>query len=52
MIFSNDSFQKNSGIPSQCQTVWIQIRPDIVRPDLGPNCLQRLTTASSNKQKI
>ena len=36
-------FQKNSsGIQSECQTVWIQIRPDIffVRPDLGPNCLQ------------
>ena len=23
----------------ECQTVWIQIRP----PDLGPNCLQRLS---------
>ena len=31
-------------IPSRCQTVWIQIRPDIfVGPDLGPNCLQRLS---------
>ena len=25
----------------QCQTAWIQIRPDrTVRPDLDPNCLQ------------
>ena len=41
-------FKKNlSGIPSDCRTVWIQIRPDktdqarhFVGPDLGPNCLQ------------
>ena len=30
MIFSNQFFGKIlSGIPSECQTVWIQIRPDI-----------------------
>ena len=33
-----------SGIPSECQTDWTQIRPDILfGPDLGPNCLQRLS---------
>ena len=33
-----------SGIQSEWQTVWIQIRPNIlVEPDLGPNCLQRLS---------
>ena len=31
-------------IPSECQTVWTKIRPDIdIAPDLGPNCLQRLS---------
>ena len=29
-----------SGIPSECQTVWTLI---IVGPDLGPNCLPRLS---------
>ena len=38
--FSKKSFRN----PSECHTVWIQIRPDVfVRPDLGPNCLQRLS---------
>ena len=42
-FFYNKLFQKIiSGIPSKCQTVWIQIRPNIT--DLGPNCLQRLLT--------
>ena len=26
-----------------CHTVWIQIRPNIVGPDLGSNCMQRLS---------
>ena len=26
---------------NQCQTIWIQIRPNIfILPDLGPNCLK------------
>ena len=30
-FFQNHLFRKNlSGIPSECQTVWIQIRPDIL----------------------
>ena len=34
-----------SGIPSECQTVWIQIGPDIfVRPYLDPICLKRFKT--------
>ena len=45
MLFlsSADFFSKStfkiiiSGIPSECQTDWIQIRPNFfVRPDLGP----------------
>ena len=30
-VFLNHFFEKNiSGIPSECQTVWVQIRPDIL----------------------
>ena len=48
-FFQSQLFRKIiSGILSECQTVWIQIRPDIyVGPDLGPNCLQRLSAAKS-----
>ena len=31
-----------SGIPSGCQTVWMQIRPNYVGPDLGPNCFAKV----------
>ena len=42
-------FQKRllSGIPSVCQTVCIQIRPDI----LGPNCLQGLAAGDTSRQR-
>ena len=30
-------------IEGHYETVWIQIRTDTVRPDLGPNYLQRLS---------
>ena len=36
-----------SGIPPECQTVWIQI----VRPDMGPNCLQRLSADNTSRQR-
>ena len=33
----------------QCQTVWIQIRPKKnIKPDLDPNCLQRLSWHSDS----
>ena len=33
-----------SGLPSECQTIWILIRPRYsVGPYLGPNCLQKLS---------
>ena len=33
-----------SGIPSECQTVWIKIRRDVFTgPDPGSNCLQMLS---------
>ena len=39
-----------SGISSECQTDWIQIRPDVfVGPDLGPNCLQKLSADDIGK---
>ena len=38
LLFSE---KKKSGISVECQAVWIQIMP--FRPDLGPNCLQRLS---------
>ena len=33
---------------SECQTAWIQIRFDI-DPDLGPNCLQRLSADDKSR---
>ena len=48
-FFQSQLFQKIlSGTLSGCQTVWTQIRTDILSvssdgPDLGPNCLQRLS---------
>ena len=48
-------FLKNiSGIPSDCQTVWIQICPTIWWPffDLGQNCLQRLSADATSRQII
>ena len=41
-------FSKNlSGISVECQAVWIEIVP--VGPDLGPNCLQRLSADDASK---
>ena len=34
------------------QTVWIKIRPDVfVGPDLGPNCLQKLSAEDTCSQR-
>ena len=40
--------------PSECQTVWTQIRPDLIGPDLGLKCLQRLSVddASSRVHRV
>ena len=40
-----------SGMPSECQTVSIKIRPDTqsVGPDLDPNSLQRLSAVDTSK---
>ena len=45
------------GIQSECQTAWILIRPDdssglIVGPDLGPNCLPRLSADGTGRQRV
>ena len=34
-----------SGIPSECQTFWIQI-------SLGPNCFQRLSADNTSRQRV
>ena len=52
---SESFFPKNllSGIPSNCQTILIQTRSNIVvRPGLGPNCLQRLSADVINKTNV
>ena len=52
-FFQNQFCQKTfSGIPPECQTVWIQIRPDIVGPDLDPKCLQKLSADSTDRQNL
>ena len=57
-LSSADYFQNQlspkilSGIPSECQTVWIQIRPDSVGPDLGPNCLQGFSADDTGRLRV
>ena len=52
-FFQNQLFWKIlSEIQSECQTYWLQIRPDRnVGPDLGQNCLQsyQQTTAADKE---
>ena len=38
VVFSKKNL---SGISVECQAFWIEIMP--IGPDLGPNCLQRLS---------
>ena len=52
-FFQNHTFRKIlPGIPSECQTVQIQIMQarHVVGPDLGPNCLQELSADDSSSQ--
>ena len=53
-FFQNQLFRKIiSGIPTECQTVWIQIGPDIL---LGPICVQTvfqsLSADDTSRQKV
>ena len=46
-----------SRIPSECGTVWMGIRPDIllglkIWPDLVPNCLLRLSADGTGRQIV
>ena len=61
-FFSKSTFLKNSfrNTYHQWQTVWIQIWPDkrnpdqtwlFFSPDLGPNCLQRLSADNTRRLK-
>ena len=54
LIFLNQLFRKILlGIPSECQTV---LDPDQVRrfvgPDLGPNCVQKLSSDDTSWQRL
>ena len=40
-------FKKFPGIPSECQTVWT-----LIKPDLGPKCLQRLSAEDTSRQRV
>ena len=53
-FFQNQLFRKTlSGIPSECKTIWIQIRPDKnVGPDLGLKCLKKLSADNTNRQRV
>ena len=53
-FFKNQLFRKIlSEIPSECEIVWTQIRSDLfVGPDLGPNCLQRLSEKDCREWKL
>ena len=48
-FFSKTNFFKKilSELPSECQTVWIQIRPDILS-----NCFQRLSADDTSRQRV
>ena len=50
MFFVVFFFKKFYREYNQCQTVWIQFRPD--GPDLDPNCLQLLSVADTSRQKV
>ena len=45
--------KNHSGTLLECQTVCIQISADEkVGPDLGPNCLQRLSADDKNRKEL
>ena len=51
IVFQIQTFRKIlSGIPSEYQTIWIQIRPGVfIGPGLDPNCLQRLSADGTSR---
>ena len=52
-FFQNQPFPKIlSGIPSECHRDWTLIRPDNVGPDLGSNCLLRLSADGTSIQRV
>ena len=54
LIFSNPSFSENHFMNDIKNVKQFGPRsgPDIVRPDLGPNCLQRLTADDTRGQRV
>ena len=53
IVFKINFLKKNlSGIPSECQIVWTLIRSTSLRPDLGPNCLPKLSADDTGRQRV
>ena len=58
LIFFNIHFFEKffqAGISSECQMVWLQIRSDMLSgsvPNLGPNCLHRLSADNTNSKRL
>ena len=54
LLFQNQLFRKIiSGILSECQTVCIEITPDVLfGPDLVPICLQKLSVDDSRGESF
>ena len=44
---SYTSTTRSNAQHQECQTVWI-----LIRPDLGPNCLKRLSADDTSKQRV
>ena len=52
-FFSKSTFSNIlSEIPPEYYTVWIQTGKTFVWPDLGPNCLQRLSVGDISRQSV
>ena len=51
LLYSADFFKKSlSGTLSECQTVLILIRTDVLHLDLSPNCLQSISAEDQIKR--
>ena len=56
-LFQNQVFRKNiAGIPSECHTIWIQIRPDILLSLIWLQTVRKgypqMTSVSACRQRV
>ena len=52
-FFQNQFFQKIlSGIPSECQTDWIQIRPDILSGLIWVQSVSKVMSRRTSRQRV